>query len=528
MTFTPEGAVDQVLPNRRFYLYDCISLYFLNGGGPCHILSVGDYNTPAADVYGALEGALGELEKDSLEETTLVCIPDLHVQHKPEGEEARKPVLTEAQYGTLVSKLLTICDQLQGKFAIVDVLQMGTKVLEDSAMIRDKINPTTAESLRFGAVYYPWVKTLASVSLTYDQIGITQALSGDPTVAAAESLQEELSLLAEDFPVDEVSLVGIQAGYTALKDEFLQSTDSTSKNKFSNLFEFLYELVLGMYHSEENDRLPSLVPSILAVKEDRGVISQISKLLSFKGVVDRDANGLTDPIGSLEDEAFEWFSPDKDSIQEVELVEADGSISGYSPDFSDMPGSSKKEKRERVLQDLESGLYVNLPTLFTGIGSAHDTGAFRLSRLEQQIVDENPYYVRAQAAIEDYLLQVPSVGAVAGLYAENDRTSGVWSSPANLRLQSVEGPVASVTRAQQDTFNVDASTGKSINVIRNFTGSGTLLWGARTLAGNSNEWRYISVRRYFSFAEKSIEQAIAPFLFSPNNTQTWVRVRAMI
>jgi len=209
-------------------------------------------------------------------------------------------------------------------------------------------------------------------------------------------------------------------------------------------------------------------------------------------------------------------------------VEADDSISNYVPDFSNLSDTHKKTKRNRVLQDLESGLYVNLPVLFAGVGRAHDTGAFQLSRLRDQIVAENPFYVRAQAAIEAYLLQVPSVGAVAGQYAENDRTSGVWSSPANLALQSVEGPAVAVTRAQQDTFNVDAGSGKSINVIRTFTGRGTLLWGARTLAGNSNEWRYIAVRRYFSFVEKSIEQAIAPFLFSPNNTQTWVRVRAMI
>lgn len=38
-------------------------------------------------------------------------------------------------------------------------------------------------------------------------------------------------------------------------------------------------------------------------------------------------------------------------------------------------------------------------------------------------------------------------------------------------------------------------SGKSINVIRPFPGIGTLVWGARTLDGNSQDWRYINVRR---------------------------------
>jgi phage tail sheath protein FI len=55
-----------------------------------------------------------------------------------------------------------------------------------------------------------------------------------------------------------------------------------------------------------------------------------------------------------------------------------------------------------------------------------------------------------------------------------------------------------------------------------------LVWGARTLAGNDNEWRYVSVRRFFNFAEESIKKATEPFVFEPNDANTWVRVQAMI
>jgi len=54
------------------------------------------------------------------------------------------------------------------------------------------------------------------------------------------------------------------------------------------------------------------------------------------------------------------------------------------------------------------------------------------------------------------------------------------------------------------------------------------VWGARTLAGNDNAWRYVAVRRFFNMAEESIKKATEPFVFEPNDANTWVRVRAMI
>ena len=80
----------------------------------------------------------------------------------------------------------------------------------------------------------------------------------------------------------------------------------------------------------------------------------------------------------------------------------------------------------------------------------------------------------------------------------------------------------------QDDLNVDTVAGKSINAIRAFTGKGTLVWGARTLAGNDNEWRYVSVRRFFNMVEESVKKATGQFVFEPNDANTWVKVRAMI
>jgi hypothetical protein len=114
------------------------------------------------------------------------------------------------------------------------------------------------------------------------------------------------------------------------------------------------------------------------------------------------------------------------------------------------------------------------------------------------------------------------------VYASVDNARGVWKAPANISLADVIAPVVAIDSAFQEGMNVDPDTGKSINAIRAFSGKGTLVWGARTLAGNDNEWRYISVRRFFNFAEESIKKGTEWVVFEPNDANTWIRVKAMI
>ena len=123
---------------------------------------------------------------------------------------------------------------------------------------------------------------------------------------------------------------------------------------------------------------------------------------------------------------------------------------------------------------------------------------------------------------------IPPSGAVAGIYARVDNARGVWKAPANESINSVSGPAEQVTADEQSNLNVDAVAGKSINAIRSFTGKGTLVWGARTLMGNDNEWRYVSVRRFFNMVEESCKKSTEPFVFEPNDANTWVKVQGMI
>ncbi|MBC6608764.1 phage tail sheath family protein [Hymenobacter sp. BT188] len=155
-------------------------------------------------------------------------------------------------------------------------------------------------------------------------------------------------------------------------------------------------------------------------------------------------------------------------------------------------------------------------------------GAATTAKLDTLKVGSNRLYELAKAAIRDMICKMPPSAAVAGIYAAVDTSRGVWKAPANLSVSAVIQPSIQFSTLEQDQMNVDVAGGKSVNAIRAFTGKGTLVWGARTLAGNDNEWRYVNVRRFFIFVEESVKKAIESFVFEPNDANTWVRVQAMI
>ncbi|MCD2324185.1 hypothetical protein LQ953_09195 [Sphingomonas sp. IC-56] len=122
---------------------------------------------------------------------------------------------------------------------------------------------------------------------------------------------------------------------------------------------------------------------------------------------------------------------------------------------------------------------------------------------------------------------LPTSGAMAGVWASNDATRGVWNAPANTGIATLVMPKLPVAGDQQDDLNVPVQ-GLAVNAIRTFQGRGSLIWGARTLDSQSNDWRYIQVRRTMIYVEQSVKQALDATVFRPNTAQTWVTVTSMI
>jgi hypothetical protein len=129
--------------------------------------------------------------------------------------------------------------------------------------------------------------------------------------------------------------------------------------------------------------------------------------------------------------------------------------------------------------------------------------------------------------VQEDVNRIPPSATMAGIYSQVDAARGVWKAPANVGLAGVVKPTVNITHDEQEDLNVTV-TGKSVNAIRTFVGEGTVVWGARTLDGNSLDWRYVNVRRTMIMLEQSIKAASKAYVFEANDANTWITIKSMI
>lgn len=123
---------------------------------------------------------------------------------------------------------------------------------------------------------------------------------------------------------------------------------------------------------------------------------------------------------------------------------------------------------------------------------------------------------------------LPPSGAIAGVITSTDNAVGPWQAPANTSIVGAASLPIRLSESQQGNLNMDAVSGKSINAIRFFNGNGILIWGSRTLDGNSLDWKYLPVRRTMTYLEQSCKLAARAYVFEPNSKNTWEGVKSMI
>lgn len=151
-----------------------------------------------------------------------------------------------------------------------------------------------------------------------------------------------------------------------------------------------------------------------------------------------------------------------------------------------------------------------------------------VSQYNNSLIVASPTYSTIIKHVLEQANILPPSGGMAGVITITDNQSGPWQAPANTSIVGAASLPINLSAAQQGDLNVDAVSGKSINAIRFFNGLGILVWGARTLDGNSLDWRYISVRRTMIFLEQSCKLAAQAYVFEPNDKNTWESVKAMI
>jgi uncharacterized protein len=486
------------LTKSPFLMYYSLQMYFANGGGPCYIVSVGQYDatlTTPATAVSASDLSLGLAEVAKEDEPTLLVFPDA------------TSLGTDSDFYALHGDALTQCHDLQDRFAIIDTYrdaEYGASIDPIDA-IRDGLS-LEKDYLKYGAVYYPFLETILDYAYDESDIDVTTSST------TALSVQQQVENISTAIDVADLNtLIAALDATEALVDAAPNDAAAVAlipslKSTIEEIIEYIEELESNLNNgldiayadasadAEAND-LNTWITDVLQTTI-LGLESTIDRLNSDSSLVmiqnEIAANTTNDP-----------------SLRRVLGIHDDN-----------VAGESLVEQIEAMVDPTgELGLLIAaLPT------TAPASSTVKLDTLE---ASDNALYNKIKAEIGAIPVKLPPSSTMAGIYARVDSNSGVWKAPANVGVRYVVKPSLKITNADQEDLNVH-TTGKSINAIRSFTGKGTLVWGSRTLAGNDNEWRYVPVRRFFNMAEESIKKATEQFVFEPNDANTWIRVRAMI
>ena len=131
-------------------------------------------------------------------------------------------------------------------------------------------------------------------------------------------------------------------------------------------------------------------------------------------------------------------------------------------------------------------------------------------------------WIKIADPVTDSEITTPPSGFMAGIYARNDIERGVHKAPANEVVRLAIDFELPVNKGQQDVLNPEG-----VNCLRFFEGRGFRVWGARTISSDP-EWKYVNLRRYFAFIERSIEKGTQWAVFEPNGSALWGNVRRTI
>jgi hypothetical protein len=488
VSLNPDSSVGAIDFEKRFFLYDNVRMYFANGGGQCYIVSVGTFEDEIT--LDKLSYGLSALEKE--DHPTILLCPDAMLLKKKD------------QAYSLQQAMLMQCNKLQDRVAILDIYN-GFIDRKDEDIILDFRNGIGVNHLKYGATYYPWIETTLSNNFGFEHINLKDKDGAD--VNMADLVEDPTSIInvkeaLSDFKVVNEYVLDPIASGKSLNDTFFKVDDAIRGKK--------EELT---YYATT---IKSLIESVFKLKatglSNILIDNELRQKLSYSSALAIVARSLTNI--SL-DADLGVIDVTKDFL-EFELGEVE-----VSSKYKDLSESELVNKGRAALKSIFESMVdvlLSIKADTRSIKDNFDKAVYETNILYKSIVNE----VQKKASL------LPPSGAMAGIYAQVDGNRGVWKAPANVSLSSVSSPWVKIDNDQQEDLNVDVNAGKSVNAIRAFTGKGTLVWGARTLAGNDNEWRYISVRRFFNMVEKSVRLSTNWAVFESNDAITWIRVKAMI
>ncbi len=379
----------------------------------------------------------------------------------------------KSQYYDVFNNAMQKASVLKDKFVIIDVNAERTNgkvdILKSKTEFRNAIS-NNVDAIKYAAAYFPYVQTTYNYDFGDAEIKMTFAQDVMDKNESCKLLNNlNYKIVKQIFAIN--SVLNLQND-----DYFKNISTETFASKISEI----------------SGKANSIIP-VFTLAEQQTLADNVKK--------------LTDQL----------------------KTQADAAVTAAETKFDYADTAAKeKETYHKQLQDKILALYTSLGVAVSGVDKStfaklNTTFLSKINTFFNSIFE-----AKLKEAFLNIPMYLPTSPAVAGVYASVDRIRGVWKAPANVSLNSVIKPEVFLSNLDQEDFNVDAENGKSINCIRQFVGRGNMVWGARTLAGNNNEWKYVNVRRFFNMVEESCQNATRQFVFEPNDANTWVRVKGMI
>ena len=564
---TSSNAVDNAkttVANSIYNLYESLRLYFDNGGGVCYICSCGKYSNAHNDATRATKITEGLAEIRKFDEPTILLFPDAA------NIKAAAAVDWDKIAG-IQQAALKQCGDLGDRFAVLDIPDDGAKtILEEVELFRSKVG---MNNLKYGAAYTPHLKTVYDktfklrdilknlFSSTNAALDLKALFSDSDTDANGvpiktklddfknlyldnEAINARLSLFSGKLVTDLFDSNNLENTYLSLSNAFKAAAagapgDPARIAALKSAFEFVHAAYIQLEglvtaHAAETDVTNTAGP--IAGKPIRTkVIVNPSLKESIKGLLGTTLKASLQTLRNLDHEAYRIAAPD------ISNTPADKPVVGALPDMYALFTTSTWVPAAAADAGLIAGadlkakgtaVFAQLSTIFqtlkSAISSVISSGQAFEEATENALTPDLPIYNSIVSVLNSKVNTLPPSGAIAGIYAAVDRDRGVWKAPANVTINSVSDVSTLIDDTTQEGLNVDSNAGKSVNAIRAFYGKGITVWGARTLAGNDNEWRYVPVRRLFNFAEESCKKSTSWCVFEPNDANTWARIRGQI
>jgi len=550
--------IGQPGPGMLFYLYNSLELFYQNGGGPCYIMSIGTYTveveaTPPATGFMAqpnmpdkdhFMSGLAELPKIQFPKPTMILTPD-------------SLLLSSSDYYTVQENVLMQCGELEDRVGIIDVYN-GYQGLEQGVIANHR-NSIGNNYMKYGISYYPFLETtiVEPTDMTYANIdqdstyatglgGVTLSsiFIGEPALPALKTITTDLhsveNLAATPFMNFAAALPGTLPATAVGAPSVQYPSWSTAFNAFPASdnpveilqwqFRVVFTMVWTLYELGQNNTLgmpqvsisnTTLRSAVKSMTNFQGnLVSQLVNLYAYDAMFKPTGTGTTNPtsLGVL-------------TPANLAKIGITATIISNTPKLNkpSSPYGTQPLTVGQMFNIADNAVKNVFGIISKGISMVSTSAQTLLNQYNTSLENSNANYKTLMTAVAKHAGTLPPSAAMAGVYTLVDETEGVWMSPANRNINSVIAPTVIINDDQQASLNVDALAGKSINAIRSFYGRGpAIIWGARTLDGNSQDWRYINVRRTMIMIEQSVANAAQELVFQTNDSSTWTNCEAMI